>query len=307
MKMMTKLGALGLAMVAAMGCKKGGTSGGWLVGSSALMANVDGSGKLGAGYEVGTSATLYQIACRYAGEAWVAGEAGTLLYTSDAGASWRTQEIPTSADLRALATQDDGPVYVGGDHVFLTSSDTGAHWTSVPTTSSFRALAAAQWGGMVLGVDTAGTVWSYEHDQLVTRTSIPGAHGVAVSPDGSVAMIAGDGLYLSLDAGHTFAKLDAVGQFDDVRIGLDGRAIAVGAGGAIATVDASHHATVQHVGTADLHALHVPDPDAIDGLGYAAGDGGQVLVTRDSGATWTMGPNVGRTVFGIDEIGDFHN
>ena len=308
MNMMKKLGVLGLAMVAAMGCKKGGTtSGGWLVGSSALMANVDPTGKLGAGYAVGTSATLYQIACRYTGEAWVAGTGGTLLYTSDAGASWRLQPIPTTADLRALATQDHGPVFVGGDHTFLTSTDAGAHWTTVATDASFRALAAAQWGGAVLGVDTAGTVWSFEGGQLVTRATIPGARGIAISPDGNVAMVAGDGVYLSIDGAHHFAKLDAVGQFDDVRIGLDGRAIAVGAGGAIATIDTAHHATVQHVGTADLHAIHVPDPDAVDGLGYAAGDGGQVLVTRDSGATWTMGPNLGKTVYGIDEIGDFHN
>ena len=39
----------------------------------------------------------------------------------------------------------------------------------------------------------------------------------------------------------------------------------------------------------------------------AAGVGGQIWLTRDSGWTWEMGPNVGRTVLGADEIGIGHN
>lgn len=313
MNMMSKLGCLGLglALAASGGCKKGGGTGGggggWLVGSSGLMANVDPAGKLGAGYELGASGTLYQIACRYLGEAWVVGAQGTLLYTSDAGASWAHAAVPTTADLHALATQNSGPVFVGGDGVFLTTSDTGAHWTSLATASNFRAIAAAQAAETVLAVDTSGGVWSYEHGTLVTRATIPGAHGIAVSPEGGVAIVAGDGLFLSIDGGHQFTKLDVAGSFEDVRIAEDGTAVAVGASGAIARVDAAHHVTVQHVGSADLHTLHIPDLDANDDLGFAAGEGGQVLVTRDSGATWSMGPNVGRTVFGIDEIGDYHN
>ena len=307
MTMMRKLGFVCVASVAVLGCKKGGTGGGWLVGKSALMANVDANGHLGAGYALDVSATLNQIACRYVGEAWVVGDHGTLLYTSDAGATWATAAVPTTADLRALATQDSGPVYLGGDGVFLTSSDTGAHWTSVATHASFRAIAAAQLADAVLAVDTSNGVWAYEHGALVARATLPGARGIAISADGNVAMVAGDGLYLSTDGGHQFAALDVTGQFDAVRIGEDGTAVAVGAGGAIATVDAQRHVRVQHVGTADLHTVHIPDPDSLDGTGYAAGEGGQVLVTHDSGATWTMGPNVGRTVLGIDEIGDLHN
>ena len=308
---MKTVGVVGLALVAAVGCKKGGGTGGggggWLVGSSALMANVDVAGTLGKGYELAQTAALYRIACRYTGEAWVAGERGTLLYTADAGATWAPQALPTTADLRALATVDDGPVFVAGDHVFLTSYDAGGHWANVPTSASFTALAAAQWGTNVMAIDTAGAVWAFDRGSLTTRATIAGARGLAVSPDGDLVMVAGDGLWLSIDSGHTFSKLDVAGQFEEVRIGLDGSAVAVGAGGAIAKLDAQHHATVQHVGTADLHAVHIPDPDATDGVGYAAGDGGQVLVTHDSGATWTMGPDLGRTVFGIDEIGDFHN
>lgn len=306
---MNKLMMGAALLAAAVGCKKsgGGGGGGWLVGSSALMANVDANGHMGNGYALAQDASLFRIACRYTGEAWVAGERGTLLYTADAGATWAPQAIPTSADLHGLATVDDGPVFVAGAQTFLRSYDAGAHWTSIATQADFRAIAAAQWGTAVLGVDANGGVWALDRDQLVTRATIPGARGVAISPDGNTAIVVGDGAFLSTDGGHTFTKLDLAGTFEDVRIGADGSAVAVGAGGAIATIDAAHHATVQRVGTADLHALHIPDVDAEDGLGYAAGDGGQVWVTHDSGATWAMGPHLDRTVFGIDEIGDFHN
>src|SRR6185295_19184997 len=53
------------------GCKGGG-GGGWLVGTSGLMANVI-KGKLGQGYDLGTATTLNGIACRYQDEAWVVG------------------------------------------------------------------------------------------------------------------------------------------------------------------------------------------------------------------------------------------
>lgn len=297
-------------LAAAVGCKKsGGTGGGggWLVGKSALMANVDANGRVGDGYQLAAEASLFRIACRYTGEAWVAGERGTLLYTADAGATWQPQAIPTTADLRGLATVDDGPVFVAGDHAFLMSYDAGASWTSIATQADFRAVAAAQWGGSVMGLDASGDVWALDRGALVTRAHIAGARGLAISPDGNRAIVVGDGAFVSSDAGKTFTKVQLAGTFDDVRIGEDGTAVAVGAGGAIATIDAHRHATVQRVGTADLHALHIPDVDAEDGLGYAAGDGGQVWVTHDAGATWAMGPHLDRTVFGIDEIGEFHN
>src|SRR5882724_10743697 len=117
-------------------CKKsgsggggGGGTGGWLVGTSGMMLNVHADGSPHS-YDLASTETLNGIACRYAGEAWVVGTHGTLLYTNDAGASWRPQAVPTTAELRTLATQNYGPVFVAGNGVFLASTDAGAHWTS---------------------------------------------------------------------------------------------------------------------------------------------------------------------------------
>jgi photosystem II stability/assembly factor-like uncharacterized protein len=301
-------------LLAAGACKKsgggGGGGGGWLVGSDGMMLNVDSKGAA-SGYDAASKESLNGIACRYSGEAWVVGTHGTLLYTSDAGATWRPQPVPTTADLRTLATQDFGPVFVAGDGVFLTSTDTGAHWTELGDgTANFRSLAAAQDAENVLAVSDDGGLWSYENKQLVRRGGQAGARAVAVSPDGQTAILVGDGLISkSTNAGRTWSPLHVTEQvrFDDVRIDSTGQAVAVGAGGAIAHIATDGHVVMQHVGTADLHTLHIAEVgEDYESVGFAAGEGGQIWLTRDGGWSWSEGPNAGHTVLGVDEIGDGH-
>jgi len=306
---------LGIALAVG-ACKKtggtggGGGTGGWLVGTDGLMVNVETSG-LSQGYPLDSKATLNAIGCRFEGEAWVPGTGGTLLYTDDGGVSWRPQAVPTTADLRAIGTQDSGPVFVGGDGVFLTSSDTGAHWTQIGDgTVSIRAIAAAQQAPTVLAIGEDGALFSFEDNQLVNRGSFAGARAIAVSPDGRSAIMVGDQLISrSSDGGRSWTPLANSGgvRFDDVRLDETGQAIAVGTGGAVARISAAGGVTVQRVGTADLHTVHLAENDDPEtAAGYAAGEGGSVFITLDGGKTWRAGPNVGRTVLGSDQIGEGH-
>jgi photosystem II stability/assembly factor-like uncharacterized protein len=309
MSMRTQL-VLVVAGLAFTGCKKssgptgggGGGGGGWFVGSEGLMQNVTPAGTPGHGYDLGSTAELRGIACRYLGEAWVVGAAGTVLYTSDAGVTWTAQAVPTTADLRALATQDFGPVFLAGNGTFLVTEDTGKTWRDLGDgVTAFRSLAAAHAADTVLALADDGGLWSYD-GQLANIGSLPGMRAVAVSPDGQQVLAAGAGLMASHDAGKTWTQLsvDPSLSFDDIRFTEDGdAAVAVGAGGAIARI-ANGAVTVQHAGTANLHTV------ALDEAGYTAGDGGQSLVTHDDGLTWSAGPNLGATVWGVDEIGDNH-
>ncbi len=310
-----KVVMLSVGLVLSVGaCKKstgggGGGPTGWLVGASGLMVNVNTTGGA-SGYDLASTETLNGIACRYSGEAWVVGNHGTLLYTNDAGVSWQPEPVPTNADLRTLATQDYGPVFVAGNGVFLTSTDTGAHWTSVGDgTTNFRSLAAAQEGATVLAVSEAGALWSFENNQLINRGSFAGARAVAVSPDGETAVLVGDNMISrSTDAGRTWQPLAAPEgvRFDDVRIDDEGNAVAVGTGGTLARIGTSG-VTVQHLGTTDLHSIHISEVgEDSEGLGFAAGEPGRVWMTRDGGATWTEGPELTETVFGLDMIGLGH-
>jgi photosystem II stability/assembly factor-like uncharacterized protein len=302
-------------LLAAGACKKtggggGGGGGGWLVGTDGLMLHVE-TDNTASGYDTASTETLNGIACRYAGEAWVVGNHGTLLYTDDAGASWRPQAIPTTADLRALATQNYGPVFVAGNGVFLTSTDTGAHWASLGDgKTNFRAVAAAQDAETVLAVSEDGGVWSYENQQLVKRASIAGARAAAVSPDGQTAIIVGDNvLAKSTNAGRTWSPLTSTEnvRYDDVRIDANGQSVAVGTGGAIAHIAVDGSVVMQHVGAADLHTVHIAEiGDDYETAGFAAGEGGHIWITRDGGWSWKEGPNAGHTVLSVDEIGDGH-
>jgi photosystem II stability/assembly factor-like uncharacterized protein len=305
------------AALAASGCKKKGTSGGggggWFVGTEGLMVNLQPGDEATTEYDLGATERLNTIACRYTAEAWVGGARGTLLYTSDAGDEWVSHTLPTLADIHAIATQDTGPVFLAGDGVFLTATPafvTGdAAWTDVGDgVTRFRSVAAARHGETVLAVSDDGGVWSYEAGRLVRRTTIAGADAIAVSADGKTVLLAGAGLARSTDAGLTWSQLavDPSVRFADVRIDDRGDGFAVGTSGAIARVDLEGRVLLQRAGTADLQTLFVPYSSAWDGVGYAAGDGGQIWLTHDAGWTWELGPNVGRTVLGVDEIGDAH-
>ncbi len=302
--------AFACAALAVPGCKKsggggGGGGGGWLVGDSGLMANIHGEEPVG-DYDLGATEQLNAIACRYAGEAWVVGQRGTLLYTNDGGEDWEAQSVPTGANLRTLATQDNGPVFIGGDGTFLVTTDTGATWRDLGDgATSFRSVSASTFlDGGVFAVSEDGGVWKYTDGVLARRTTLAGARSVHQSIGGDIVMTAGAGIYKSTNSGATFQPLavDPSLVFDDIRVNTDGSATAVGANGAIANIDAFGGVTIQYVGDKSLHTLHIHH----DTTGYAAGDDGQVLVTHDLGLTWRIGPNVGRTVRGVDEIGYGH-
>jgi photosystem II stability/assembly factor-like uncharacterized protein len=256
-------------------------------------------------YDLGASEQLNAIACRYAGEAWVVGQNATLLYTSDGGEEWTAQVVPTSAHLKTLATQDDGPVFIGGEGTFLVTSDTGQTWTDLGDgVTSFRSMSAAYAKSGVLALSEDGRLWEYDAGTLTQRTTLPGARAVHQATSGDVIMTAGRGIVRSTNGGATWHQLavDPSIVFDDIRVMDDGSGVAVGESGAIANIDAAGGVTIQYAGTASLHTIHIHH----DTTGYAAGDDGQVLVTDDSGLTWRIGPNVGRTVRGVDEIGFGH-
>ena len=300
-----------LVSVGAAGCKKkssgpdgGGGGGGWLIGSAGLMVNINDDALVGE-YDLGSDANLNAIACRYEAEAWVVGDDGTVLYTVDGGQSWTAQTVPTTAHLRTLSTQDDGPVYLGGDGTFLVTTDTGKTWTQLGDgTASFRSMSAAHERTGVLALAEDGGLWSYDQGTLTQRSTIEGARAVHQTPDGTIVMTAGAGIARSLDGGVTWRALDVDPAivFDDLRVNLDGTAVAVGANGMIANVALNGAVTLQQVGDLSLHTIHIHD----DEMGYAGGDDGQVLITEDLGATWRIGPNVGRTVRGVDGIGFNH-
>jgi photosystem II stability/assembly factor-like uncharacterized protein len=314
MRMKTHIAILTLALAGG-ACKKstgtGGGGGSWFTTSTGMIVHVDPAGSAHAGLDLAGGESLNAIACRYQGEAWVVGSHGTLLYTSDGGTAWTNQAVPTQADLHAIATQDAGPVFLAGDGVFLRSADAGASWQQLGDgRTQFRSVSAAESANTVLAIADDGGLWAYDAvtGALGRRQTIDGARAVSVSPDGGTAIVVGQGVWQSIDAGVTWTQFsaDPALALEDVRLDEDGGATAVGAAGAIARIDPSGTVTAQYAGHADLKTLHMPDPDAVDGVGYAGAADGTVWLTRDGGETWSVGPTLSGSVLGVDEIGFGH-
>ncbi|MDE0555365.1 MAG: YCF48-related protein, partial [Candidatus Poribacteria bacterium] len=64
---------------------------------------------------VPTQANLNAILFLNANEGWAAGEAGTILHTTDGGVTWLMQESPTKSELWDLVQTPGGQIWAIGD------------------------------------------------------------------------------------------------------------------------------------------------------------------------------------------------
>ncbi|MBZ0234769.1 MAG: hypothetical protein K8M05_20730 [Deltaproteobacteria bacterium] len=305
------------ALLAAGGCKKKdggspgpGPGGGWLVGEDGLMAAVLTSGTLGQGYDLESDHDLLGIACRGLDTAFVVGELGTFLRTFDGGVSWEVIDLDTTRTLRSVAAADDA-VYVAGDGLLLRSPDRGTTWAPLPVdpSASWSAVTAAH-GGVALALGMSGAVWRHDSasDSFTSVASLAGARVVAMSHDGTHAVVAGAGraILRSDDAGQTWRSIDLGRDVDlyDAWVTGAGETMAVGADGLMVRVSAADTIATSTIATETLRTIHINGR----GVGLAAGDDGVVMHTADGGATWTELPlGLDRDVFAVDEVaGDGH-
>ena len=85
--------------------------------------------------------------------AWAVGNAGSVLVTSDGGATWRPQNSGTSEDLQAAAFLDaDNGLAAGANGTILRTADGGASWRTVDSGTSERLLSVAYFGTKAIAV-----------------------------------------------------------------------------------------------------------------------------------------------------------
>jgi photosystem II stability/assembly factor-like uncharacterized protein len=130
------------------------------------------------------------------------------------------------------------------------------------------------------------------------------AHAIAAAPVGPYAAVAGTGhtLLRSDDAGATWRSVELGQDLDlrDVVVEASGEVVAVGAGGVVATIDATDAVSVTTPASTTLRALYVSPT----GRGLAVGDAGTVLSTVDGGASWDR-LELGLTgaMMSVDDVG----
>src|SRR3954454_13188577 len=197
-------------------------------------------------------------------QGYAAGDFGTLLHTTDAGATWTGLPSGTFTGLTEVQAIDGAAVFAGGGCVARRSDDGGATFKRLaftPVESSCREQLAAGWfvdrttGYLAL---TDGTVLRTDNDgdTFAQKNAVPGtrAQGGNVPPTDLVFLSDAVGFAATGD-GRIFRTVDGATSWTLVR-GGGGRAIR-----SLMFVDALH--------------------------GVAVGDAGQYLVTSDGGVSWT--------------------
>ena len=225
------------------------------------------------------------------------GRNGTILHTTDLGATWTQRPSGTGADLYSLA--DFGFWAVGDSGTIVGSSDSGTTWTRRPTDTAalLRSVSAAFTkyavgdGGTVLRTSNQGNSW---YSQPSGRAE--DLYGTPLF--GSADIVVGDGgLHpqeheLRPDLGFS-SRAGRARILEEIEYSANNtsRATCVGANGTILkTTDSGSSWGQQESGTtADLRSVFFYLNEL---SGWAAGDGGIILHTRDGADRpfrWTCG------------------
>jgi photosystem II stability/assembly factor-like uncharacterized protein len=213
------------------------------------------------------SAHEAQFAVAFGSQRGVAvGSGGSIMVSSDAGASWQRESSPTTLALLGVDVSETAAIAVGQQGVILVKRSTDAKWAVTKSGTDNRLFAVAlNARGSALAVGAFGTVIA-SRDGGETWQSIaptwknfaaegidPHVYAARISSDG-VMMIAGEfGLILrSATGGATWELL--------------------------------------HKGDASLFAMHLRD----DGVGYAVGQSGTIFRSTDRGSTWNVLPPISK-------------
>jgi photosystem II stability/assembly factor-like uncharacterized protein len=196
------------------------------------------------------SADLYDVTANHGNidMAWACGAEGTILFTSNGGATWARQESGTTNDLYGIVFYEitGGPVVaVGAGGTILRTTNQGATWTPLASGTTETLRCASDFGMLIVG----------DHGTILQGNNL----GTIWTPVNS----------------GTTANLFAVsGSFSTY---------AVGEGGTILAYHLSLGWFPRKSGTtADLFGT--PMFGAAD---YIAGDGGLILRSSNGGASWT--------------------
>jgi photosystem II stability/assembly factor-like uncharacterized protein len=269
------------------------------------------------------------MACAFADESrgWAVGRAGTILTTSDAGASWTAQRTPsTGAILDAVAAVDTDRVWAAGREpdsgigpsgdraVLWTTEDGGTTWRArhLPGVSNLRgvAFADARHGwlvggdvsgeyGLVLATSDGGVHWREQARYHLTFfsqvTCIDASHAWAVGGPQQYPISAGETpppLIAATSDGSTWttqlaSDADTDGQLRDVSFSSPSTGWAVGSEALLSTSDGGSTWTTHPMDKNWRPLASVSFADAEHGW-ILSGNRPSLLVTSDSGSTWSL-------------------
>jgi photosystem II stability/assembly factor-like uncharacterized protein len=221
--------------------------------------------------------------------AWVSGAEGTILFTSNGGATWIEQESGTEEDLFGIAFHEisGAVVAAGAAGTILRTTDQGVTWTPLASGTAATLRSVSDFGMFIAGDDgtilkgnQAGTSWSpMDSGSTADLFSISGAFSTyAVGEGGTIlayTIASGwfprvSGTEMDLFGTPLFGSANYVAGDNGLilhssNLGIDWEPQPVGVAVALRDLEFSVNNTSRI---------------------YAAGDAGVIVKTTDHGATW---------------------
>ncbi|MDB5732485.1 MAG: hypothetical protein JWQ03_2380, partial [Variovorax sp.] len=246
----------------------------------------------GAGYALVAETVALAVHAVNANVAWVIGEDGALLVTSNAGADWTLVDLHTAQTLRALQQAGGVGWLVGDGGVVRKTSDGGLSWTAqdAGTLRTLRGVAVFDadhaWavgdGGIVVATRDGGANWSLAQTDAARLHAvhfIDAFNGLAVGQAGAIVATSDGGQTWVGAPSGTRAHLRALAVFGTTLAWAAGQD-----GGIVRSEDfGATWLPCNTPSTATLHAIGFRDPYE----GWAVGADGLVLHSTDGGANWT--------------------
>lgn len=212
----------------------------------------------------GATSSLNDISFADTSNGWAVGFSGTIVHTTDGGASWGSQTAPNGGTLNGVYSVNANECWaVAGNETIIHTSAGGANWEIQHEGSG----ASSGYLQDILFVN-ADTGWAVGSDRLVLYTDDGGATWTeqnSSNSGGFEAIAAGDAQNLwavgdDFDGGSTVGLIlhssDGGNSWQEQDSGLEESLYGV------CFVDNTH--------------------------GWAVGNGGSVIATSDGGATWTQ-------------------
>ena len=243
---------------------------------------------------------------------WAVGNAGSIVHTGDAGASWASQTSSTAFNLNDVwFTTDVSGFAVGHGGTVLRTRNAGASWTrlsGVPASENLFGVMFADtahgWAvgssGTILHTADAGRTWVRANPTSLQLNSVSFSdttNGWAVGETGViVGTHDGGGSWYVVQPALTAQSLRSVWRSTDTS------AVAVGAQGANLFTHATPDSLDWNLGssgaTNDMEAVQVVDPL----VAYAVGSNGPGLVLKsfNGGVTWS--PQVSNTAQRLKDV-----
>jgi photosystem II stability/assembly factor-like uncharacterized protein len=160
---------------------------------------------------------LYALSYGDPDHAWIAGEFGTIMASSDGGLTWTQQTAPVESTLFGIRFSDaQHGIAVGLDSVILRTEDGGATWTHQPAPVTGRSLfdvfvrGREGWivgdQGTVLRTADGGATWEIE--PLPIQLAANWIRSIWLTPDGRGLAVGSEGLVFRVD-GSSLKQLGA--------------------------------------------------------------------------------------------------